>query len=212
MKRAGKVAEKAWEALEEQCDESCPGCPLEHISDCGCWLLNNGFPKSRPRVHTVAEMAKQIIKGRNINTLASWIMGNAETAECPGCKGEVYRERRAVCESCGSVYPAGKWTAGEPCECGGMNAQYVGRYSTSWAGHLEFGQCETPSCRWNNDYRPLTVRDLADAAQVVADEQWAAARTCPACGEASGNDQKDGVYLPIERCGCGWILTTHPHV
>ena len=114
-----------------------------------------------------------------------------------------------VCTGCNSVYPADKWANGEPCDCGCMDARYYGNDSANGIGQLEFQQCETPGCRWGGDYRRLTVQELADAAQEEANAQWMVARSCPDCGEESGNNQIDGVYLPIERCGCG-LQTPEP--
>lgn len=28
--------------------------------------------------------------------------------------------------------------------------------------------------------------------------------TCPSCGKVNDENQLDGVYLPIDSCGCGW--------
>ena len=211
MSELQKKAEKAWNWTEHGSGcckimgrgDCFRGPDCDGVEDAEQWLLNHGFPAHRPHVHTVGEIAQQIIKGRKINNLAAWIMDNVEAVKCPECGGTLYRERRVAC-SCGSIYPADKWTAGLPCDCGSMNAQYTGNHYANWAGHLEFQQCDEPGCRWRNRPVAMTVRDLADAAQEEADRQWAAARTCPACGEASGNDQRDGVYLPIERCECGW--------
>lgn len=169
------------------------------------WLRNNGFPENEPRIHTVAELARQLIKGRRLPCLTQWITQNVEAVTCPDCgKHALYRERRMICTGCNGIYPADKWANGEPCGCDCMDARYYSVHSANRLGQLEFQQCQTPGCRWAGDYRPLTAQELADAAQVLADEQWAAARTCPACGEASRNDQLGGVYLPIERCKCGW--------
>ena len=66
-----KKAEKAWDALEDQCDLTCNDCPLLHVNDCGevklqFWLLGNGFPVSRPHVYTEAELARQMTEDRGI--------------------------------------------------------------------------------------------------------------------------------------------------
>jgi ribosomal protein S27AE len=219
MSKLQEQAGKAYDVLGclteyGHCDQGdCKFCPQSSADQDSCmsaeelqnWLHTNGFPSHRPHIHTAAELAKQIIKGRGLSCLTQWIAQNVEAVTCPDCgKHTLHRETRMVCSRCGSIYPADKWDAGEPCGCGCMNARYYGVHSANRLGQLEFQRCETPGCRWGGDYRRLTVQELADAAQVLADEQWAAARTCPACGDASGSDQVDGVYLPIERCGCGW--------
>jgi endogenous inhibitor of DNA gyrase (YacG/DUF329 family) len=137
--------------------------------------------------------------------MTQWIAQNVEAVTCPDCGKQVlYRERRMVCNGCDSVYPADKWANGEPCECGCMDARYYGIHSANRLGQLEFQRCWTPGCRWGGDYRRLTVPELANAAQEEADVQWMVERSCPDCGETSGSDQRDGVYLPIEECECGW--------
>jgi hypothetical protein len=171
------------------------------------WLHTNGLPARRPHVHTVAELAQQIIKGSSVPCLTQRIAQNVEAVACPDCgKHTLYRERRMVCTGCNSVYPADKWANGEPCDCDCMDTRYYGNDSANGIGQLEFQQCETPGCRWDGDYRRLTVQELADAAQEEADRQWAAARTCPAYGGASGIAiSKDGVFPAIKSCEyCGW--------
>jgi hypothetical protein len=159
------------------------------------WLRNNGFPVTCPQIHTAAELAQQLIKGRRLPCFTQWIAQNVEAVTCPDCgKCTLFRERRMVCNDCGSVYPADKWANAEPCDCGCMDARYFGVHLANRLGQLELQQCQTPGCRWGGDHRRLTVQELADAAQVLADEQWAAARTCPACGQASEECE----------CGCGW--------
>ncbi len=143
-------------------------------------------------VHAVAELAKQIIKGRSLPCLTQWIAQNVQSAECPCCGKNLSRETRMVCNNCDRVYPSDKWAAGEPCDCGCMDAQYHGIHSANRLGQLEFQRCQTPHCRWGGDYRRLTVQELADAAKVSADEQWVATRTCPSCGEASEDDVQVG--------------------
>lgn len=213
MSKLQKKAEKAWKWVEHgtgcckimRCGDCFHGPDCVFREDAEQWLLNLGFPARRPHIHTVAELAKQLIKGRRLPCLTQWIAQYVEAVTCPDCgKHILYRERRMTCAGCGDTCPADKWAAGEPCECGCMDARYFGIHSANRLGQLEFQRCETPGCRWGGDYRRLTVPELADAAQALADEQWAAARTCPACGDASGNDQIDGVYLPIESCACGW--------
>lgn len=220
MSKLQEQAETTWNVLDDIatirfCDQECEICPAsstampspycedkESLRD---WLRTNGFPVNRPHVYTVAELAKQLIMGRSLPCLTQWVAQNAEAVTCPSCgKHTLYRERRMVCIGCNSIYPADKWAAGEPCDCGCMDARYYGIHSANRLGQLEFQRCQTPGCHWGGDYRRLTVQELADATQVSADEQWAAARTCPDCGDASGNDQNDGVYLPIEACECGW--------
>jgi Zn ribbon nucleic-acid-binding protein len=219
MRELQKKAEKAWDALidlEEYgyCNqEDCENCPQSGGDEDHCmdrnelqnWLRDHGFPASRPHIYTVTELSQQVIRGRKINNLAAWIMNNVEAAKCPGCGETLYRERRVFC-LCGSVYPADKWANGEPCDCGCMDARYFGIHSANRLGQLEFQRCQTPGCRWGGDYRRLTVQELADAAQAEADRQWAAARTCPACGGASGIAiSKDGVFPAIKSCEyCGW--------
>lgn len=211
MSKLQEQAEKAWNAIRSI--EETGYCNTKHIHSDGCcnertwksWLHVNGFPARRPRVHTAAELAKQLIKGRRLPCLAQWIAHNVEAVTCPGCgKHTLHRERRMVCTGCGGVYPADKWAAGKPCDCGCMDARYYGIHSANWLGQLEFQQCQTPGCRWAGDYRRLTVQELADAAQIEAEVKLYEARTCPACGETSGNGQLGGVYLPIEECECGW--------
>jgi hypothetical protein len=178
------------------------GCNVFFLQN---WIHVNGFPSISPQIHTVDELARQIIKSRVLSCLTQWIEQNVEAVICPGCGNHtLYRERRMECTGCSSVYPADKWANGEPCDCGSMNAGYYGIHSANRHGQLEFQRCQTPGCRWAGDYRPLTVQELADAAQVLADEQWADARTCPACGDASGSNQQGSIYLPIESCECGW--------
>ena len=213
MSKLQEQAEKAWKWVEHGsgcckimgCSDCFRGPDCDGEEDVEDWLRVNGFPIRRPHIHTAAELAKQLIKGRRLPCLTQWIAQNAEAVTCPGCgKHTLYRERRMVCTSCNDVYPADKWAAGEPCECGCMDARYFGIHSANRLGQLEFQQCQTPGCRWSGDYRRLTVQELADAAQELVDEQWAAARTCPACGDASGSDQEGGVYLSIKKCECGW--------
>lgn len=218
MSKLQEQAEKAWKVLSNleeygYCAEGCENCPQGAVSEFHCvdrgalqsWLHVNGFPARRPHIYTVAELAQQLIKGRRLPCLTQWIAQNVEAATCPDCgKHTLYRERRMVCTGCGDVYPADKWANSEPCDCGCMDARYYGIHSANRLGQLEFQRCQTPGCRWGGDYRRLTVQELADAAQELADEQWAAVRTCPDCEEASGNDQMDGVYLPIKSCACGW--------
>lgn len=179
-------------------------CSLERAAFLKNWLYTNCFPTREPRVHTAAELSKQVVKGCSLPCLTQWIAQHVEAVTCPDCGKTMPRERRMVCTGCNGIYPADKWAAGEPCGCGCMDARYFGIRSANRLGQLEFQQCQTPGCRWGDDYRRLTVQELADAAQRLADEQWAAARTCPACGEVSGMDQEGGVYLPIEACKCGW--------
>jgi ssDNA-binding Zn-finger/Zn-ribbon topoisomerase 1 len=211
MSNLQEQAEKAWNAIRSI--EATGYCSTKHIhSDVCCderiwenWLRVNGFPARRPQIHTAAELAQQLIKGSSLACLTQRIAQNVEAVTCPDCgKHTLHRERRMVCNGCNGIYPADKWANGEPCCCGCMDARYFGVHSANRLGQLEFQQCQTPGCRWGGDYRRLTVQELADAAQVLADEQWAIARNCPDCGEASGNDQKNGVYLPIEGCECGW--------
>lgn len=219
MSNLQEQAEKAWDILSDldeygYCDEGCcKNCPQSSVNQYSCvdkdklqnWLRTNGFPANRPHIYTAAELARQLIKGRSLPCLTQWIAQNVEAVTCPDCgKHTLFRERRMECIKCTDPYPADKWAKGEPCGCGCMDARYYGVHSANRLGQLEFQRCQTPGCRWGGDYRRLTVPELADAAQVLADEQWAAARTCQACGEASGNDQEDGVYLPIEECECGW--------
>lgn len=221
MSKLQEQAETTWNVLDDIatirfCDQECEICPASStaMSSPYCrdkeslrdWLRTNGFPSHRPHIHTAVELAKQLIKGRRLPCLTQWIAQNVEAVTCPDCgKRTLYRERRMVCTGCNDVYPADKWAAGEPCECGSIDARYYGIHSANRLGQLEFQRCQTPGCRWGGDYRRLTVQELADAAQELADEQWAAARTCKDCGGASGNDQRDGVYLPIEKCECGWV-------
>lgn len=226
MSNLQKQADTAWYALSNigltgYCGEDtmdAPKCylcpdPEKALSTCDRkravflenWLGDNGFPVTCPQIYTVAELAKQLIKGRSLPCLTQWIAQHVEAVTCPECgKHALHRETRMACKGCGDVYPADKWAAGKPCGCGCMDARYYGIHSANRLGQLEFQQCQTPGCRWAGDYRRLTVHELADAAQELTDERWAAARTCPACEEANGNDQIDGVYLPIERCECGW--------
>lgn len=225
MSKLQEQAEMAWETIYNikmsgWCKHPrCYICPVDKIPKVSCnvpalqdWLHINGFPALRPHIHTVAELAQQLIKGRSLPCLTQWIAQTVETVTCPDCgKQPLYRETRMVCTGCGDVYPADKWAAGESCGCGCMDARYYGIHSANRLGQLEFQRCETPGCRWGGDYRRLTVQELADAAQVLADEQWAAARTCPDCGEARGNDQQGGVYLPIESCRCGWAISIPHH-
>ncbi len=171
------------------------------------WLRNNGFPPTAPHVYTVAELAQQLIKGRSLPCLTQQITQHVEAVTCPGCgKHTLHRERRMVCTGCNSVYPADKWDSGEPCDCGCMDAGYHGIHSANRLGQLEFQRCQTPGCRWAGDYRRLTVQELADAAMEEKDAQWSVARTCPACGGASGIAiSKDGVFPAIKSCEyCGW--------
>lgn len=211
MSNLQKQAEKAWGAIRSI--KTTGYCNTKHIHSDGCcderiwrgWLHVNGFPARCPHIHTVTELAKQLIKGRSLPCLTQWIAQNVEAVTCPDCgKHTLFRERRMVCSGCNDAYPADKWAAGEPCDCGCMDARYYGIHSANRLGQLEFQRCETPGCRWGGDYRRLTVQELADAAQIEAEVKLYETRTCPACGEASGNDQRDGVYLPIEECECGW--------
>ncbi len=217
MSKLQKKAGKAWNWVEH--GSGC--CKIMGCSDCfygpDCeyedverWLHTNGFPARRPHIHTAAELAKQLIMGSSLSCLTQRIAQVVEAVTCPDCgKHTMHRERRMVCTGCNSVYPPDRWAKGEPCECGGMDARYYGIHSANRLGQLEFRRCQTPGCRWAGDYRPLTVPELADLAQEEAYGQRSAARTCPDCGDASGNDQIDGVYLPIERCGCG-LQTPEP--
>lgn len=185
-------------------EKSLSVCAAERAAFLRNWLSTNGFPSNAPHVYTVADLSQQITKGSSIASLALRIADHVEAVQCPECGEILYRETRKRCVGCGKIYQAERWAAGEPCECGSMDAKYAGKHSANRFGNLEYRQCETSGCRWENHYRPLTAQELADAAQVLADEQWAAARTCPDCGEVSGNNHKDGVYLPIEDCLCGW--------
>jgi DNA-directed RNA polymerase subunit RPC12/RpoP len=220
MSNLQEQAEKVWDVLDDLvlmrfCGQECGQCPVNATKypspNCGDkeslrnWLHINGFPARRPHVHTVAELAQQIIKGSSVPCLTQRIAQNVEAVACPDC-GErtLYRERRMVCAGCNSVYPADKWANGEPCACGSMDARYYGIHSASQLGPFEFQQCETSGCRCGGDYRRLTVQELADAAQEEADAKRVNARSCPDCGETSGSDQREGVCLPIYSCECGW--------
>lgn len=193
MSKLQKQADTAWYALfniemagycaDDTMDTpKCYLCPEPEkaLSTCGKeravflenWLGINGFPVVEPRVHTVAELAKQLIKGRSLPCLTQWIEQNVEAVTCPDCgKHTLYRERRMECIKCTDPYPADKWAAGEPCDCGSMDARYYGVHSVNRLGQLEFQRCQTPGCRWGGDYRRLTVQELADAAVIEADKQ-----------------------------------------
>jgi ribosomal protein L32 len=211
MSKLQERAEKAWSYVEH--DSGC--CKIMRCGDCfygpDCdgeenveqWLLNHGFPARRPHIYTIAELGRQFDNDRTPSDFAHWAAEFVEAVECPNCKETLYRNRTVICGDCGSVYPADKWSKGLPCDCGSMRARYSGRHS-NWFGFLEFHRCKSLDCWWNDPYRPLTMQGLADVVQEAADKQQAIARTCPDCGDASGNDQMDGVYLPIEECECGW--------
>jgi hypothetical protein len=177
MNELQQQAEKAWGAIH--CIERTGYCNTKHVHSNGCcderiwenWLINNGFPASRPPVHTVAGLAQQTINGRNLPSLVLWIADHVLAIECPDCGKQIlYREARKKCTGCGEIYPADRWASGQPCKCGCMDVQYAGCHTANRFG-MEFWLCETPECRYSSPYTPLTIQELAGKVQDMADAQ-----------------------------------------
>lgn len=187
MNKLQRQAEKAYSVLQKKregvlfCDEdNCENCPADETIDVWCddedamkiWLLNNGFPASRPHVHTTKSLGEKIKAGYSKSTLVLWLNDHVDAVECPDCEKQVlYRETRKRCAGCGKIYPAERWAAGEPCGCGSVDAKYAGCHTANRFGGLEYQLCETPGCRYSSPYAPLTIQELADKVEEAANDQ-----------------------------------------